>query len=680
MTTFEDLGISAQTLAAITKKWFITPSPIQERVIPLLLNGEKNIIGQAATGTGKTAAFGIPLIEKLTPGGTVKAVILAPTRELATQIAAEIDSLQGNKGLKVMAIYGKQSYEVQHRALKRGIDILVWTPGRIMDHLNRKTLDLRDISYFILDEADEMLDMGFIEDIETIFRETNKEKKVLLFSATMPREVLQIAKKYIGEYELIAAEKTEITWEQTDQTYFEVQERDKFELLRRIMDTESEFYGIIFCHTKADVDQLASKLNDEGYSAEGLHGDLAQKQREHFLKRFKDKKVNILVATDVAARGIDVNNVTHVINYAIPQNAERYTHRIGRTGRAGKEGTAITFITPKEYSKMSYIKKVNKVDIKKGQIPDIKGVIEKKKDKLHENIQWVIQKDSHQNYVEIADKLIENTNPRDVVAALLKMHYETDFDQSKYRDIVEQTRENRFANTWSKWGQVRLFVALGRREDYTARSLLDLITQESWVQGKDIDDLKMMDDFSFISVSASNAEIITTAFANKTFNGKKAIINKAKESTGGDRWERKPYGERKSFGDRPSYPRRDGDRPAYPRREFGDKPAYPKRDGDRPSYPKRDFGDKPAYPKRDWDRPSYPKRDWGDSPAFGRPSYPKKEFGGSSPASGRPAYAKKEFGDKKSYGPKREFGPKKEYGVKRDFWAKKDYPPRLRRK
>lgn len=398
------------------------------------------MIGQAATGTGKTAAFGIPLIEKLKPGKNVQSLILAPTRELATQIAEEINSMQGNKKLSVVAIYGKQSYEIQMRAIKRGIDILVGTPGRIMDHLKRKTLNLKDISYFILDEADEMLDMGFEEDIQTIFKETNPEKKVLLFSATMSKDILHIAKKYIGAYDLVAVENKEETGEKTDQTYFEVQERDKYELLRRIMDTETDFYGIIFCHTKADVDMLVSRLNDEGYSAEGLHGDLAQKQREHFLKRFKDKKVNILVATDIAARGIDVNDVTHVINYAIPQNAERYTHRIGRTGRAGKAGTAITFITPKEYSKMSYLRKVNKVDIKKGQIPDIKGVIEKKKDKLNESIQGVLTKDSHKNYTEIADKLIENTNPRDVVAALLKMHYESDFDQSKYRDIVEQKR------------------------------------------------------------------------------------------------------------------------------------------------------------------------------------------------------------------------------------------------
>lgn len=205
-----------------------------------------------------------------------------------------------------------------------------------MDHLDRKTLDLKNISYFILDEADEMLDMGFVDDIEKIFKTTNPEKKVLLFSATMPKEILQIAKKYIGDYELIEVEKPADKNEQTDQTYFEVQERDKFELLRRIMDTETDFYGIIFCHTKMDVDELVGRLNDEGYSAEGLHGDLAQKQREHFLRRFKERKVNILVATDIAARGIDVNDVTHVINYAIPQNAERYTHRIGRTGRAGK--------------------------------------------------------------------------------------------------------------------------------------------------------------------------------------------------------------------------------------------------------------------------------------------------------------------------------------------------------
>ncbi len=568
MTTFADFWLSENTLAALTKKWFVKPSPIQEQVIPLLLKGEMNIIGQAATGTGKTAAFGIPLIERLQPKNKVQALILAPTRELATQIADEIHSLQGKKGLQVMAIYGKQSYEIQQRALKRGIDILVGTPGRIIDHLDRKTLDLTHLEYFILDEADEMLDMGFVDDIEKIFKQTNPEKRVLLFSATMPKEILQIAKKYIGKYELVAIEEKNTTGEQTDQTYFEVQERDKFELLRRIMDTETDFYAIIFCHTKADVDELVSRLNDEGYSAEGLHGDLAQKQREHFLKRFKDRKVNILVATDIAARGIDVNDVTHVINYAIPQNAERYTHRIGRTWRAGKTWTAITFITPREYSKMSYLKKVNKVDIKKGVIPDIAGVIEKKKDKLRENIQGVLNKESHKPYSEIADKLIAQNDARDVVAALLKMNYESDFDQTKYRNITEQTRENRFHESrfpskGNTWGQTRLFVALGRREWYTARSLLELITKESGVASRDIDDLKMMDDFSFISVSPQNADIIRKAFAHKTINGKKAIINKAKENDEGQRRSgpRRNENQRKSFWERKSFrERRPGNR------------------------------------------------------------------------------------------------------------------------
>lgn len=591
MIEFKDLGISKKTLDALTKKWFITPSPIQEKVIPLLLEGEKNVIGQAATGTGKTAAFGIPLIEKLTPGRDVQTLILAPTRELAIQIAAEINSMQGDKKLNVVAMYGKQSYEIQIRALKRWVDILVGTPGRIMDHLKRRTLDLSHLSYFILDEADEMLDMGFEEDIQTIFKETSPEKKVLLFSATMSKNILKIAKKYIGEYELIEIEDKETKGEQTDQTYFEVQERDKFELLRRIMDTETDFFGIVFCHTKADVDALASRLNDEWYTAEGLHGDLAQKQREHFLKRFKDKKVNILVATDVAARGIDVNDVTHVINYAIPQNAERYTHRIGRTGRAGKSGIAITFITPREYSKMSYLRKVNKVDIKKWVIPDIKWVIEKKKDKLNEDIQGVLAKESHHSYREIADKLIENSDPRDVVAALLKMHYENDFDQTRYRDITEQTRDNRF---WSRWGQTRLFIALGRKEGYTAPSLLDLISEESGVATKDMDELKMMDDFSFISVSSDNAEIITRAFANKVIQGKKWIVNKAKDSRWDNRWPRRNYRDSKT-GWRDRRESRANWRPFASR--WSDR--WPRKDN-RESRPTRNFGDRPSYKKKEF--------------------------------------------------------------------------------
>jgi len=259
-----------------------------------------------------------------------------PTRELAIQVAEEINSLQYEKRLNIVSIYGGQSYEIQLRALKKGADIVVGTPGRVIDHINRKTLKLDKISNFILDEADEMLNMGFIDDIKEIFQHTPSSKRVLLFSATMPKEILSVAKKYMGEYDLIAIQKKQMTTTQTDQIYFEVSSRDKFEALCRIIDIEADFYGIVFCKTKVDVDFVSNKLMERGYTAQALHGDIQQKQREKILSQFKKKTVTILVATDVAARGIDVNDVTQVINHSLPQDPESYVHRVGRTGRAGK--------------------------------------------------------------------------------------------------------------------------------------------------------------------------------------------------------------------------------------------------------------------------------------------------------------------------------------------------------
>lgn len=278
------------------------------------------------------------MIEKLKPAAYIQVIILVPTRELAIQVAEEINSLQGQKKdpLHILSIYGGQSYEIQLRALKRGVDIVVGTPGRVIDHINRKTLKLDKISNLILDEADEMLNMGFVDDIKEIFTHTNPEKRVLLFSATMPKEILLVAKKYMRDYEMVAIQKTQLTTTQTEQIYFEVSSRDKFEALCRIIDMEPEFYGIVFCKTKVDVDYVAGKLLERGYAAQALHGDVQQKQRERILFLFKKKTTTILVATDVAARGIDVNDISHVINYSLPQDPESYVHRVGRTGRAGK--------------------------------------------------------------------------------------------------------------------------------------------------------------------------------------------------------------------------------------------------------------------------------------------------------------------------------------------------------
>ena len=376
---FGALGLTDVTLEAIKAKGFETPSPIQKLTIPVLLDDEKtnDIIAQAQTGTGKTAAFGLPILERLRPQkGATQALILVPTRELALQVTEEILSFNAKRKLVISPIYGGASMTEQLRRLGKGIDVVVGTPGRILDHLRRGTLDIKALKYLILDEADEMLNMGFIEDVEEILSNTNDYRRILLFSATMPERIIRLSKKYMRDVEILRVPAQEVTTELTDQIYFEVRDSDKFDALTRIIDVEPEFYGIVFCRTKIGVDEVVNKLTERGYAAEGLHGDVSQVQREKILKRFKKKLANILVATDVAARGIDINNLTHVINYSLPQDTESYVHRIGRTGRAGNTGTAITFISHSEYRQFSSLKREIKVDIKKVALPSAQDVVE----------------------------------------------------------------------------------------------------------------------------------------------------------------------------------------------------------------------------------------------------------------------------------------------------------------
>lgn len=525
--TFNDLGLSSKTLQWLEKKWFVNPSPIQEKVIPLLLDNKKNIIGQAATGTGKTAAFGIPMIEKFKHEDFIQAVILTPTRELAIQVAEEIKSFQSKQELNIVSIYGWQSYDIQIRALKKGADIVVGTPGRVMDHLKRRTLKLGNIKYFILDEADEMLNMGFIDDIETIFKQTNPEKRVLLFSATMPREILSVAKKYMGDYDLVSIKKTQLTTTQTQQFYIQVQERDKLEALCRFMDKEDDFYGIVFCKTKSDADHVFAKLHERGYSAQALHGDIQQKQRENILKLFKNKKVKILIATDVAARGIDVNDITHVINFSLPQDPESYVHRIGRTGRAWKTWTAITFITAREYKKLVFFQKATKTDIKKIEIPAIEHVIESKKKKLKTNIDTMMEKWSHEKYIPIAQELLKEKDADHVLAALLKIAYANEFNEEHYNKI-----EN-FSISTGQW-QTRIFIALWKKAWYYPKTMVDFIIQETGIPSREIDDVRVLDDFSFITVPDYQSEVVL-----KTLKGtaSKAKADKNKSS----RWPRNSF-------------------------------------------------------------------------------------------------------------------------------------------
>ena len=551
MVEFKKLGLSEKTLAALEKKGFEKPSPIQALTIPALLNGDKDIIGQAQTGTGKTAAFSLPILEKMDENKKgVKAIVLAPTRELAIQVADEINSLKGERRLRVLPVYGGQAMDQQIRALKRGVDIVVGTPGRVQDHIRRKTLVLDNLDFFILDEADEMLNMGFVEDIETILAATNEEKKMLFFSATMPNEILKVAKRYMGDFDVMRVKSNELTTGNTEQIYFEVRDGDKFEALCRVVDVEVDFYGIVFCRTKNDVDGVVSKLIERGYEAEGIHGDISQAQRERTLRKFKTKNINILVATDVAARGIDVNDLTHVINYSIPQEAEAYVHRIGRTGRAGKKGVAITFVTPREMGKLSRIKRVAKAEIKRNDIPEIEEVLKAKKESLYACLGEIIEEKDFSVYSDMAAELVLESNPIEVIAALMRHVYDDEFDEATYRKIRKggrNDRNDRFdrndrrdRNDRGDRGgrndrggrqtldnQTRLFLGMGRKDGLDPKKLLAIVNKEAKVPGRKIKDIKIMNEFSFMTVPFSEAEDIIHAL-NKTRKGGRPLVEKAK--------------------------------------------------------------------------------------------------------------------------------------------------------
>ncbi len=550
--TFKSLGLSSKVLEAINKKGFEEPTSIQALTIPVMLRNDTNIIAQAQTGTGKTAAFGLPLIDMIdVDARKIQALILAPTRELAVQISEEINSLKGNTKIKTVPIYGGQSIDQQLRRLREGVHIIVGTPGRVIDHLKRRTLKIGEIEHLILDEADEMLNMGFIDELEEIMKHTNPEKRTLLFSATMPQRIKVLAHKYMKDYELIAVKKETLTTNLTEQIYFEVKLYDKFEALCRIIDIEDDFYGLVFCRTKRDVDTLVTHLSDRGYDAGAIHGDITQGQREKILINFKKKRINILIATDVAARGIDVNNLTHVINYSLPQDPESYVHRIGRTGRAGKQGTAITFITPSEYRRLMFIQKIAKTDIKKAKVPRVEDIINFKKKKIHNDLAEIMENKPSSDFFTWAKKLLEDNNPTEILAAVLNYSFEEDLNPDIYGKIQEFSSKGGRNGGWDRdrggrdnrggrnggWdrdrsgqvdshGKARLFIALGRKDEITPRKLVDLIKNKVHIIPRDIKDIQIMDNFSFANVPFNKAERIVESFKER---GRKPLITHAKK-------------------------------------------------------------------------------------------------------------------------------------------------------
>jgi len=522
MLSFEELGLSAGTLKVLEKKGFEVPSPVQEVTIPAILNGDKDIVAQAQTGTGKTAAFGLPFVELLDENArAVQALVLTPTRELAIQVAEEIHSLKGKKKLTIIPIYGGQSITLQLRLLKKGIDIVIGTPGRVLDHISRGTLKLGEISHLVLDEADEMLNMGFLEDVKKIMSYTPVDKRTMLFSATMPKEIMQIAREHMREFDEFRVTKDKLTVTQTDQIYFEVPASDKFEALCRIIDIEEEFFGLVFCRTKKDVDTIANHLIERGYDADALHGDISQPQREKILNKFKKRLINILVATDVAARGIDVQNLTHVINFALPQDAESYVHRIGRTGRAGKEGNAITFITSEEYRKLKYISRETKTDIRKAKLPDVKDVIRTKKLRIKNILEDIVKESPGDEYVEMSRELLETNEAEEVLAALLEYSFQDELDEKSYTEIGNALVDTK--------GKTRLFVAQGKIDGLTPQKLIHFIQNKCGIKSKKIRDVQILEKFSFITLPFHDAEILLSYFKGKK-RGKEPYITKAKKA------------------------------------------------------------------------------------------------------------------------------------------------------
>ncbi|MDR2944074.1 MAG: DEAD/DEAH box helicase [Methanosarcinales archaeon] len=461
--TFQDLGISDRIIQSLLLKGYENPTPIQIQTIPLFLSGDCNIIGQAQTGSGKTAAFGVPIIQNITEKtGRVQAIILTPTRELAIQVCDEISSFGGIKDLNIVPVFGGQPIPIQLRALAAGADIVVGTPGRIIDLIHRKRLDLSHISYFVLDEADEMLNMGFIDDIKEIIQHTGDDKRMLCFSATMPKPILGIAKKYMGQYEMVSVEKIkeDVLIEQLS---IDVPAALKFEALCRVIDSDPDFYGLVFCARKDTSDDVVQKLEERGYDADVIHGDILQEQRIRIMDRFRKQKLRILVATDVAARGIDVSELTHVVNYDIPQDPESYTHRIGRTGRAGKNGTAITLLTPADFRKFAFIKKLANADVRRVELPNADQVAAMKRSKLYHDLSLAINSEfvhteEAEPFREFAQALItEERSAEDVVACLLKRAYENRIlpraDDKIIDEMFSQIPKQRFTSDSGKKGR-----------------------------------------------------------------------------------------------------------------------------------------------------------------------------------------------------------------------------------
>ena len=513
---FEDFNLSRETMKSISEIGFEEPTPIQVSAIPLIMSG-RDIVGQAQTGTGKTAAFGIPIVEKCQKGRNPFAIILEPTRELAVQVAQEINKIGKHKKISVLPVYGGTSIERQIKAFQRGVNVVVGTPGRVIDHLNRKTLSLADVKIVVLDEADEMLDMGFIEDMETILKAIPSERQGLLFSATIPQPIMNIARRYMKNPEKIRANTKDVIVPKIRQIFYEVREPDKINALSKLLDVEDPQLAIVFCHTKRDVDEVSMKLGQMGYNAGALHGDFTQARRDEVMGKFKTGMLDILVATDVAARGLDIKDVTHVINYSIPQNPDSYVHRIGRTGRAGKSGIAITLVNPREYRHLRLIEKTAKTVIDKKKLPTQKDVIKAKEKNVIRDISGIIKENKHEAYLSLCKELSEEYEFGDIAAAAL---------YAAFGEVKETPPED-----IEKDGTARLFMTIGRTDKIQVADIVKSISSESGIPFHKIGKIDVFEKFTFVEVPKEFADNVIRSVNDVIMKGKRVKVQRAKART-----------------------------------------------------------------------------------------------------------------------------------------------------
>ncbi len=547
---FKDLSLSPELAQAIEDIGYIHPSPIQEAAIPVIKSG-KDIIGQAQTGTGKTAAFGIPLLETIdTNNKNIQALVMCPTRELALQVSQELKKLAAHKkGLFMLPVYGGESIDRQIKALKRGVHVIIGTPGRIIDHLERRTMKFDNIHMVVLDEADEMLNMGFREDIENILSNVPKDRQTVLFSATMPKEILNLAKKFQNNPEHIKVTGTELTVTAIEQTYYEVKDKLKVDLMSTLIDVNQFQLMLVFCNMKKRVDEVVEELQAKGYKAEGIHGDLRQNQRNMVMAKFRNGSINILVASDVAARGIDVNNVDAVFNYDLPLDPEFYVHRIGRTGRAGKSGKAFSFVSGRdEFSRLKDIERYTKAKIEKGKTFSATDLTDMKKARLVEILKTELAKGDVEKYEAMLDDYRkEGLTLHQLAALLLKL---TLGEEKQVKDEKEYRGEERGSRRFEERGEreggrerrprtgdgkgkrnqkgmTRLFINVGKKDRVNPGDILGAITGETELSGSQVGAIDIYDKFTFVDVPQENVDSVVSNI--EKIKGKKVSIEVAKD-------------------------------------------------------------------------------------------------------------------------------------------------------